>query len=226
MNPLGIITARGGSKRLPGKNLKPLGGLSLIGWTARAARAAMPGMRIVLSTDDEAIAEEGARHGLDVPFLRAEELARDDTPSWQVVIDVLDRLTAQGRDHGAVVLLQPTSPFRTPALIRACLDRLVQNPVVPGVISMARLHVGLAHVYTDAEGRLEPCGGSGAAFVPTGAVYAVHAHAVRRHRTMIPPACLFVEHGGLSALDIDTAEDWALAEAAVAAGHVAPAQEG
>ena len=217
MTPLVLITARGGSMRLPGKNIRQLGGLSLIGWTARTAHAALAEARVVLSTDDTAIADEGRRQGLDVPFRRGSDLARDDTPSWAVAADALDRL---GGSFDTVVLLQPTSPFRPPELIRGCLDLLVQNPDAEGVISVTRLQVGLAHVYRDANGRLERAGGEGAAFAPSGAVYAVRADAVRRHRTMIPPTCLYVEHGGLSALDIDTAEDWAMAEAALAAGHI------
>ncbi len=115
MRILGIVTARGGSKGIERKNLAPLGGRPLIAWTADAALAASSLDRVVLSTDDEEIAEVGRRCGLEVPFLRPPELARDDTPTIPVLQDVVRRLAAQGDHFDAVFTLQPTNPLRLPA---------------------------------------------------------------------------------------------------------------
>jgi CMP-N-acetylneuraminic acid synthetase len=79
---------------------------------------------VVLSTDDVEIAEVGRAHGLDVPFMRAPELAADDTPTLPVVQDVLRRLSERGDQFDAVCLLQPTSPFRSPGLIDRCVELL------------------------------------------------------------------------------------------------------
>jgi len=107
---LGVIPARGGSKRLPRKNLAPLGGKPLIAYTIEAARGAGRLFRAVVSTDDEEIAICARSLGADVPFIRPAELARDDSPVTSVLLHALDRL---GADADAVALLQPTSPLRT-----------------------------------------------------------------------------------------------------------------
>lgn len=124
MRVLGLIPARGGSKGIPGKNIRLLGGRPLLAWTAEAALASRRLSRVVLSTDDEGISEAGRRCGLDVPFLRPAELARDDTPTLPVVRHALETLE-DGFD--AVCLLQPTSPFRRAEDIDACIAMLEER---------------------------------------------------------------------------------------------------
>jgi CMP-N-acetylneuraminic acid synthetase len=128
MDVLGLITARGGSKSLPGKNLAPLGGKSLLAHTCAAARASRRLSRLVLSTDDAAIAEEGRRCGADVPFLRPAELARDDTPSIDVALHVLQQLQQRdGWRPQALMILQPTSPFRSAQHIDDAIELLERS---------------------------------------------------------------------------------------------------
>lgn len=105
---LAVITARGGSKGLPRKNIKNLCGKPLIGWTIAEAMKSKYIDRCIVSTEDQEIAEVAAKLGGDVPFLRPAELAMDDTPSVDVVLQVLDELP----EYEYVVLLQPTSPLR------------------------------------------------------------------------------------------------------------------
>lgn len=107
---LALITARSGSKRLPGKNVRPLGGTPLIQWTIRAALECPLVHRTVLSTDDQTIAEVARLAGCDVPFLRPPELASDTASSVDVVRHALE---LAGAGFEWLVLLQPTSPFRT-----------------------------------------------------------------------------------------------------------------
>jgi len=109
---LGIVPARGGSKGIPRKNVALLAGKPLLAYTAEAALRAERLSRVVLSTEDDAIAEIGRRLGLDVPFLRDAALARDDTPGLPVIQDVVRRLEADGDVYDAVFTLQPTSPLR------------------------------------------------------------------------------------------------------------------
>jgi CMP-N-acetylneuraminic acid synthetase len=124
MRVLGLVPARGGSKGIPGKNVRPLGGRPLLAWTAEAALASRRLSRVVLSTDDEGIAEAGRRCGLEIPFLRPAELARDDTPTLPVVQHALEML---GDGFDAVCLLQPTSPFRRAGDIDACIAMLEER---------------------------------------------------------------------------------------------------
>jgi len=121
---LGVVTARGGSKGIPRKNLALLAGKPLLAYTAEAALAAARLSRVVLSTDDEQIAEAGRQMGLDVPFLRPSELARDDTPTLPVLQDVVRRLEADGDRYDAICLLQPTNPLRQPSDIDRCIEVL------------------------------------------------------------------------------------------------------
>lgn len=127
MQVLGLITARGGSKGVPRKNIRILNGKPLLQYTAEAALSASHLSRIILSTDDEEIAEVGRRCGLEVPFLRPAELARDDTPSLPVVQHAVRWLEAQGSCFDAVCLLQPTAPLRRAEDIDACIQLLEKS---------------------------------------------------------------------------------------------------
>ena len=134
MRVLGIIPARGGSKGIPGKNIRPLGGKPLLAWTAEAALAARRLSRVVLTTDDEKIAEVGRVCGLEVPFLRPAELAMDDTPTLPVLQHAVAELEKAGDRFDAVCLLQPTSPFRRSGDIDGCIELLETG--LDAVISM------------------------------------------------------------------------------------------
>lgn len=112
MRVLGIVTARGGSKGIPRKNIVPLLGKPLLAYTAEAALAAQRLTRTVLSTEDEEIARVGRLCGLDVPFLRPVELARDETPTIPVLQHVVRSLEAVGECYDAILTLQPTTPLR------------------------------------------------------------------------------------------------------------------
>lgn len=119
---IAVIPARGGSKGIPGKNLKPLGGKPLLQWTAEAALACSSLDRVILSTDSEEIAQAGQEMGLEVPFLRPRELGEDNTPIVPVLQDLLGREEWAETSPDAIMLLQPTSPFRTPEHIEEALD--------------------------------------------------------------------------------------------------------
>lgn len=124
MQVLGIIPARGGSKGIPGKNLAPVLGKPLLAYTADAAHASQRLTRVILSTDDEDIAALGRQLGLEVPFMRPPELARDDTPTLPVLQDCIRRLAAVGQNYDAVFILQPTNPLRLPSDIDGAIDLL------------------------------------------------------------------------------------------------------
>lgn len=117
MRILALIPARGGSVTLPRKNVLPFCGKPLIAYSIEAAegarRAGAPIDRIIVSTEDEEIAEISRRHGADVPFMRPAELARSDTPSLPVVEHAVREAEQTGR-YDWILLLQPTSPLRTP----------------------------------------------------------------------------------------------------------------
>lgn len=112
MDILYLIVARGGSKGVPGKNLRRLAGLSLVGFKARSAQRARHRGRLVISTDCPAIQEEARALGVEVPFTRPAELATDTASSVDVVLHAMRHFeTVEGRAYDAVMLLEPSSPF-------------------------------------------------------------------------------------------------------------------
>lgn len=128
MKVLGIVTARGGSKGIPGKNLKLLAGRSLLAHTILTARACQALDRVILSTEDEAIASAGRELGCDVPFVRPANLALDETPHLPVIQHAVRWMDERvGYRPDAVMILQPTSPLRSAEDIRASLELLERS---------------------------------------------------------------------------------------------------
>jgi len=129
-----LITARGGSKGVPGKNLKQIAGLSLVGYKAASARKSRHCTRLIISTDSPEIQAEARRHGVEVPFTRPAELATDTAKSGPVITHAMDWIEREGREtYDAVMLLEPSSPFARAEDYDAAVDmmaRLDANAVV------------------------------------------------------------------------------------------------
>jgi len=124
---LALIPARGGSKGVPRKNIREIGGKPLIAWSIEAAKASRYIDRVVLSSDDQAIIDVAKAWGCDVPFVRPPELATDKADSMQVVRHAIATLPEH---YNYLVLLQPTSPMRNAEDIDAAIERCAQRGVV------------------------------------------------------------------------------------------------
>lgn len=214
---LAVITARGGSKGLPGKNTRPLAGLPLIGWTIKAAKASRYIDRTILSSDDPEIMAVAADLGCDVPFVRSSVLASDTATSIDVVLDALERVPG----YDVVVLLQPTSPLRSAYDIDNTLDLLEAAPSAVSATEAAT-HPWLTY-RSDPTGRLsaylKDAGVSlrrqdlPPALMLNGAVYAADTAWLIRERS-------FLQDGQTRAwtmpaersIDIDTLDDFREAE--------------
>lgn len=127
VNALGIITARGSSKRLPRKNLRPLLGRPLIEYTIKAALGSKLLTRVILSTDDDEIMKVGRDCGVEVPFKRPPELAEDTTPTIDVLIQAVEFMEKQGFFPDIIVTLQPTSPLRRAADIDNAIRKHIET---------------------------------------------------------------------------------------------------
>ena len=139
MKILGIITARGGSKGIPGKNIKLLLGKPLIAYTIEAANASGVFSRLILSTDDEKIAEAAKSYGCDVPFMRPKELAEDKTPHLPVLQHAVNWLKDnENYEPDAVMILQPTAPLRQAFHIKEAVE-LFANSGADSVVSVSEL---------------------------------------------------------------------------------------
>ncbi|MFN3930115.1 MAG: cytidylyltransferase domain-containing protein [Brevundimonas sp.] len=217
---LAVITARGGSRGLPRKNVLPFRGRPLIGWTIAAAQASGRIDRLVLSSDDPEIIAVAEGLGCEAPFRRTPALSGGAATSIDVVLDALDRVPG----YDVVVLLQPTSPLRTAADIDGTLDRMAAAGA-PGCVSVreAQSHPWLVFGQ-DGEGRLNPFapppGGASSrrqdlppAFVLNGAVYAAEVAWLRRERVFVRPGeTVAWEMPADRSADIDTLEDFQAAE--------------
>ncbi|MEX0967247.1 MAG: acylneuraminate cytidylyltransferase family protein [Bacteroidia bacterium] len=122
MNDLVVIPARGGSKGIPGKNIKMLNGKPLIHYSIEVAREVFADEQILVSTDSPAIRDVAEQTGLDVPFLRPSALATDSAGSYEVLLHALARAEEQGMDPSRLILLQPTSPFRQARHVKEAMD--------------------------------------------------------------------------------------------------------
>lgn len=127
MKIIAVIPARGGSKGIPGKNIRALNGKPLLAYTVEAAQNARLIDKLVLSTDDLGIAEVGKSLGVSVPFIRPAELAQDHTPTLPVLQHLIENLEEKGEYFDAVCLLQTTSPFREDGMIDAAIHQFIQS---------------------------------------------------------------------------------------------------
>lgn len=129
MNILAIIPARGGSKGIPGKNIKMMAGKPLIVWAIEAAKKSKLLTRVIVSTDDEKIAEAAREYGAEVPFLRPKEIAQDLSTDVEFLLHALDWLKEKENYEPEIVLrLPPTSPLRTAANIDEGIQKLIDTP--------------------------------------------------------------------------------------------------
>lgn len=133
-----VIPARGGSKRLPGKNIMEIGGHSLIGRAIDSARGLEAVGDICISTDDPAIAEEAKRYGPFVQFIRPDYLATDSAKTIDVVTHAIEWFADLGKNYDAVILLQPTSPLRNARHISEAI-RLYEKQNAEAVVSVCKL---------------------------------------------------------------------------------------
>lgn len=212
---VGLITARGESKGLPGKNLMRLGGQSLVARTVTTALQSRYLDRLILSTDSSEIACEGEQAGCEVPFLRPAELATDTATSHSVALHALDII---GGAWGYLVLLQPTSPLRTVADIDGCIELACQNQA-DSVTTVAE-HPPYWHYGMTGGNRLEPL--LPHEFRPTrrqdalpsyalnGAVFVVRPSWLRRSRDFVGEGTLGYVMPRERSIDIDTAFDFNL----------------
>lgn len=156
---LALVPARSGSKGLPGKNIRLLGGKPLLAWPIEAALASKYVDRVIVSTDSEHYAGLARAAGADVPFLRPADLASDDAPSIDFILHAVDTLAATSENYDYLLLLEPTSPLTEASDIDCALEALAAQGTIAdaivGVSALVSTHPAFA-VRVEGDGRIAP----------------------------------------------------------------------
>lgn len=211
---LALITARGGSKGLPRKNVLPAGGKPLIAWTIEAAQQSRSVDKVVLSSDDDEIMEAAEKWGCDVPFRRPAFLASDTASSMDVVKHALNELP--GYDY--VILLQPTSPMRTAYDIDAAFS-LLQSCRAPSCVSVCEAEQSPYWMYKiGSDNRLEELLTKSElvtrrqdlppVYVLNGAIYIAKVDWLREKGSFLEDGCVAYLMPKDRSIDIDNAGDF------------------
>jgi CMP-N-acetylneuraminic acid synthetase len=224
MKILGIIPARGGSKGVPGKNIKLLNGKPLLQYTSEIALESPYLTEVILSSEDEAIITVAKSLGIKVPFIRPSLLAQDNTPTIDVIIHALQWFENQGVFFDAVCLLQTTSPFRTIDFLNKAVEKFISS----GCDSLITVQK-VPHEYNphwtfevNQEGNLKIATGEENiisrrqelpdAYHRDGSIYITKTEVLLQQNSLYGKSTAFIESDPKFYVNIDTEEDWEKAE--------------
>ena len=217
-----IIPARGGSKGIPRKNIKPLAGTPLIHYSIAVARALADDNHIIVTTDDEEIAQVARETGLPVPYMRPAHLATDTAGSREVILDAMDYADAMGIGYDNVVLLQPTSPLRTAEDVENALK--LYSSQVDMVVSVVEANanpyyncfetdVTTGYLYVSkGDGNITRRQDAPRVWEYNGAVYVINPQSLRAMTMGEFTRKVPCEMPRERSIDLDTPMDWAIAE--------------
>lgn len=223
-NILAIIPARGGSKGIPGKNIKMLGSKPLLQYTIEAAKESRLLSRVILSSDDVEIINLAKSVGLEVPFVRPAHLATDSSGSLEVVQHTLKELAQQGDRYDAVCLLQPTTPFRESGSIDAAIQRFLDSGF-DSLVSVREVPAEYNPHWVfeaDEKGGLEIATGENEiikrrqelpkAYFRDGSIYLTKSEVILEQDSLYGSSIGYVISEGEKYVNLDTAADWEQAE--------------
>jgi CMP-N,N'-diacetyllegionaminic acid synthase len=222
MKILALVTARGGSVRLPGKNLRPLGGKPLIIWSIEIAQGISEICEILVSTDDESIADVSREAEALVPWLRPKELATNEASSIDVALHALNWYEAEKGIVDGLLLLQPTSPFRSRQTVLngiALYEKIGMLPVVGVSPTNAhplwsfKIEKGELLSFADKSGIQNRSQDLPPAYVVNGNFYLISPADLRKNKSFFGPRTIpLIAESEQEALDIDSEIDLAFAE--------------
>jgi len=228
MRVVALVCARGGSKGLPGKNIRPLGGRPLVAWAIEHARGVSRSDRVIVSTDSEEIAAIARAAGAEVPFMRPADLAQDTSPEWLVWRHALEHLrVADGAYPDALLVVPATAPLREADDLERCLDEfakgevdvvitVTQSPRNP-YFNMVRKHPdGTVGLVIPPEGVVFRRQDSPVVYDITPVGYVASPEFVMSHGGLFEGRVRQVEVAPDRAIDIDTALDFRIAECLIA----------
>lgn len=221
MKKVAIITARGGSKRIPRKNIKPFLGKPIIAYSIEAALSSELFDEVMVSTDDEEIAQIAKRYGASVPFMRSDKNADDYATTIDVIVEVLENYQSQGESFDYGCCIYPTAPLISAELLEEAYKKLIANhfdtvfPVLRFSFPIQRAvkvdknskmtMFQPEHLSTRSQD-LEP------AYHDAGQFYWFKSNALLTRKKLWTDNTGVIEISEMKAQDIDTIEDWEIAE--------------
>ncbi|MDL2226360.1 pseudaminic acid cytidylyltransferase [Deltaproteobacteria bacterium OttesenSCG-928-M10] len=218
---MAIIPARGGSKRIPGKNFKAFAGKPMIAWPIETARASGLFDRVIVSTDSDEIARVAVEYGAEVPFRRPAELSDDHTPTAPVLVHAIERLCAHGPEPEYLCCLYPTSPFVLADDLKRGLDT-VKNSGAPGALSVTTFEFPILRAFKTMpdgslafnwpEHELTRSQDLPEFYHDAGQFYWLDVRQFRRQKRLVMPGSRPVVLPRKRVQDLDTPEDWEAAE--------------
>lgn len=221
-----VIPARGGSKGIPGKNIKYLAGKPLICYSIDVARTLTTDEHICVSTDDDKIIDTVENYGLKVPFKRPDEFATDTATTNSVLLNAISYYESKGVFYEVIVLLQPTSPLRTSIQVKHAIE--LYNNQLDMVVSVKQSHAASVICHEDDKGFLELTFnklGEGRQNFNTfyeynGAIYVINVASLKEKGLSGFTSKKKYVMDELHSVDIDTEIDWKLAEIIVKEKHI------
>lgn len=216
---IGIIPARASSKRLPGKNAKKLGNKPLISWTFDAAKKSKYIDRLILTTDSAEISSLAIQQKVEVPFKRPKSISQDSSTMVETITHTLDWLDQnENKQYDYILILQPTSPFRTTQHIDEAIEKVIIQENIDAIVGtnnfskkaswLRRIDTRgyLANLINKTEKSI--C-------LPNGAIYIIKSQSLLKYTTFYPEKTIPYSMDSISSIDIDTEDDFQLAEAIV-----------
>lgn len=221
MKSVAIITARGGSKRIPRKNIKEFCGKPIIAYSIEAALKTELFDEVMVSTDNEEIAEVARHYGAKVPFMRSEATSGDYATTEDVLLEVLDQYRNMDKSFDMVCCILPTAPFVTVEKLRQAYELLKKEKSMNAIVPVVRFGYppqrgmiiqGNCIQYKFPENALKRSQDLEPIFHDCGQFYYCRTEALRKYRDLICPNCLPFELSEKEVQDIDNTSDWQIAE--------------
>ncbi len=232
MKIIAVITARSGSKSIPDKNIRNLGGIPLLGWSLKALSKSTMVDEIIFSSDSNSYFEIAKSINDGIIFHKRSSELSEDVPSELVLLDVIEKFDSVFDDNSIIVLIQPTTPFLSTSNIDECINNLVENPKMNTSVSVKILeeypewtihsqpdnpNTGICK---DIMGSLSVRQNLSKRFIPNGGIYAMKVSFLKKEKKIIDNETLIYEMSKLSSIDIDNEADFLICDSLVKSGIV------
>jgi len=228
-----IVTARSGSKGLPNKNIRDLGGIPLLGWTIKALSKSKLVNNTILSTDSDEYFEIGSKFNNKLIYHKRPSHLAEDVPSEFVILDAMNSLKQYFENESLVTLVQPTTPFLTHLDIDSCINKMIKNSSVNSCVTVKSVSEYPEWQFTKKEGFADICISGNLSgeisvrqnlkkrWIPNGGAYVIRKIFLEKTRKIIDEqGTLIHEMSKLSSIDINDIEDFNICEALINSGFM------